>query len=101
MQIEVPGFISLLLIGDGDDEAYAIHGRIESGPEGNEFVRNDGVRIPLEPEWLERAKPISDDLRSIFGDGSQCFIPLSVGSLPDGTDVSTFIPTGLNLGVAP
>jgi len=100
MDIQVPGFISLLLIGDGENELYAIHGRIETSPHGHQFLGNAGARVPLEPEWLERARPISQELRSIFGEASQCFIPLSVGSLPDDADVSGLVPTGLNLGNA-
>ena len=101
MEIHVPGFVSLLLVGDGEGEVYAIHGRIELSSHGHQFLGNTGARIPLDEEWLERAKPISQELRSIFGEASQCFIPLSVGSLPDDTDVSGLVPTGLNLGNAP
>jgi hypothetical protein len=101
MEIKVPGFISLLLIGDDEGEVHAIHGRIELSSDGHLFLGNSGARIPLEPEWLERAKPISQELRSIFGEASQCFIPLSVCSLPEGADVSSLVPTGLNLGTAP
>jgi hypothetical protein len=101
MEIQVPGFISLLLIGDGENEVYAIHGRIEACPHGHQFLGNTGARIPLEPEWLKRARPISQELRGIFGEASQCFIPLAVGSLPAGADVSGLIPTGLNLGSTP
>lgn len=98
MIIEVPGFISLLLVGDDEGEVYAIHGRIESECDGHVFLRGDGVRIPMEPEWLERAKPIKDELRGIFGDASQCYIPLSVGLIPDDQDASDYLQTGLNLG---
>jgi hypothetical protein len=101
MEIQVPGFISLLLVGDGEAEVYTIHGCIELSSDGYQFLGNSGARIPLEPEWLERAKPISQELRNIFGEASQCFIPLSVGSLPEGADVSRLVPTGLNLGTAP
>ena len=102
MEIQVPGFISLLLIGDGEGEVYAIHGRIELSSHGHQFLGNSGARIPLESEWLERAKPVSQELRGIFGEASQCFIPLSVGSLPEGADVSNYVPTGLNLdSIAP
>ncbi|MEO6075293.1 MAG: hypothetical protein ABIP56_00670, partial [Dokdonella sp.] len=70
MKPRIPGPISLLLTGDSEDDVYAIQGRIEGQGDGVVFFGNKGSTIPLEAEWLERAKPISADLRSIFGDDS-------------------------------
>lgn len=98
MRIEVPGFISSLLVGAGEGEVYAIHGRIEDEGDGYVFMRDDGVRIPMEPEWLERAKPIKEDLRGIFGSASQGYIRLSVGSMPEDADASDCFQTGLKPG---
>jgi hypothetical protein len=101
MNIHVPSNISLLLIGDGEDEMHAIQGRIERSEAGHNFVCADSICIPLDPEWLGRAKLVTEDLQSIFGEASQYFIPLAVGPMPDGIDPLTYLKTGLNLGVAP
>ncbi len=42
--------------------------------------------MPMEPEWLERAKAVTPELRGIFGDASQAYIRLSVGNLPGDFD---------------
>jgi hypothetical protein len=100
MRFDVPSRCSLLLIGQGEDEVYAIQGRLEAEDGGHVFNQHSGGgRVPMEPEWLERAKPVTQDLESIFGAASQFFIPLSVGDLPmdaNGNSLSTGIrlPTG-------
>jgi hypothetical protein len=38
---------NLLLIGDDEDEVYSISGKLIMGKNGPEFIRDDGVNIPL------------------------------------------------------
>lgn len=86
MELSIPGYVSLLLVGPGEGEVYAIQGRIEHSGDGARFVGNKGAIVPMELEWLERAKAVTPELRGIFGDASQAYIRLSVGNLPGDFD---------------
>ena len=95
--IKIPARMSLLLVGDGEDEVYASAGELVERDGALVFVRQDGGVLPFEAEWLARAKPVTEDLRSIFGSESEFFVLLSVGNLPDDADPTDYKPTGLKL----
>ena len=92
--------IALLLIcerEEGQDEHWVIHGVVEQNADSYVLRRAESNQpFPLDPAWFERLRPVTDSLRSVFGDAEH-FIPLTVGPLPEGADPAEFIVTGLRL----
>ena len=52
--------------------------------------------FPLEEEWFERLKPVTEKLRGIFGP-AVAYMRLLVGPRPDDADPTEFVPTGLKI----
>jgi hypothetical protein len=91
-----PSEICLLLSTEADDH-YVIYGQIVQEGSGDIFLGNSGARIPMEPEWLSGARPITEKTRGVFGEGPSHFIQLLVGDIPDGDDLKSYVPTGLKV----
>jgi hypothetical protein len=97
MSIKTPAPISLLLSTETDG-SYVVGGMLITNENGEyEFTRDDGTKFPFDNEWLGRAKPVTDELREIFGNESSVFIPLFLGNLPENADPLEYIPIGFKL----
>jgi hypothetical protein len=93
MTFDLPSRCSLLLLGSTEDEVYAIQGRLEVADAGHVFIQHDGGgRLAMEAAWLERAKPVTPDLESIFGAASPFFIPVAIGDLPADSEGGLRLP---------
>ncbi len=55
-----------------------------------------GEPFHIQPEWLDRIKPIPEDLSDILMN-ADFFLSLSVGTLPERSDPSDYKFTGLKL----
>jgi len=90
--------IALLVIGQtegGEDDGAAFTGILRFEAEQPYLDRGPGKqRVELEPEWLERIKPVDAAIRQILI-GADYYIPLSIGPVPEGEDESKFRSIGL------
>ncbi len=95
--LQLPAKIALLLVGDGENEVWVSQGELVERGGQLAFVRANDVYLPFEPEWVSRAKPVPENLRSAFGSEAEFYIRLLVGNLPEGIDAQSYWATGLRL----
>jgi hypothetical protein len=100
---ELHGRIVALLVMDetaeGEPEWSVLYGTVEfqEGSDAAVFVgQNRKGRIPLASEQLARARPVTEQLRTVFAP-ADFFIPMTIGSIPEGDDVSDYQRTGFKL----
>jgi hypothetical protein len=87
----------LMLVGSGKNDVYLLHGRLELAGQAWTFHGKPGQAIPMEYEWITRAKSVPDQLRDVFGPEAQVFIKLSLGDAPNHD--TSFQTTGFNVGI--
>lgn len=88
--------LALLLVGE-DENRWILHGTVCR--EGEALLLDHSASeqpFKIQPEWLDRIKPVPADLRDIFK-GADFFLPLSMGTLPEDADPSEYVDTGLKL----
>ena len=82
---------------DGADEVSAHAGTVRKTSAGFVLERGaDQPPIDLRPEWLNRVRPVPENLRSVLLD-ADFQIPLTVGSLPEGADTSAYVQLGIRI----
>ena len=91
--------LALILWGEDEDDVQLIQGIVRL--EGGEpiFRAGAGTRMPLTPEWVERIKPVGDDIRSVVGQEAEAVLSLTIGDR-DGPD-EDYIRTGLRVFAPP
>ncbi|MCA1592532.1 MAG: hypothetical protein LC754_07760 [Acidobacteria bacterium] len=89
---------SLAILLAGEDEDWSVlRGTIRQEGEVLLLDHSAGEQpFVIQPEWLNRIKPVPADLSDILME-ADFFLPLSVGALPEGADPSNYIHTGLKL----
>lgn len=89
---------SLALLLAGEDEDWSVlRGTVRQ--QGDVVLLDHsagGEPFHIQPEWLDRIQPIPEDLSDILMN-ADFFLPLSVGTLPEGDDPSDYKFTGLKL----
>jgi len=79
-----------------DDEWFVFFGQARLESEGLYFLGRRGSRLPLSDEQVARAREITKPSPPVFGSAAY-LIPLTMGDLPEGTDASSYISTGLKI----
>ena len=85
-------FAVILLSQDEDGAIFAGAVRINQG----RIYMDRGKLPPFEilPEWIDRIKPVSSEVKDILLDADFCLM-LTVGCLPDGASTDDYIKTGI------
>lgn len=89
---------SLALLLAGEDEDWSVLGG-SVRQEGDVVLLDHsagGEPFHIQPEWLDRIKPIPEDFSDILMN-AEFILPLRVGTLPEGADPSDYKSTGLKL----
>ena len=98
--MELDGKTLAILLCDQDREEVEVFchtGRVRRSETGYEFYREDGsVSLNLRTEWIGRIQPVPDTVKEILLD-ADLVLSLTVGTIPDGTDLSLLEATGLKI----
>jgi len=79
---------------DGSDDVAVFTGVAHWDGAELTMVRKPGPDFPLLDHWVERMKPVDADLKATLL-GAELAFSVSIGGLPEGTDVEAFLSTGL------
>lgn len=90
-----PEVLTVLLIVDNapnaEDGVFALRGTVQTEDAEEVWRGADGRWIPLDPEWRERRRTVTEDLRELLGPADH-FLPVVVRPLPD--ELTDGVPLG-------
>ncbi len=82
---------------DGEEEASCHTGTLRKSGARYEFYRGEGSpAFNLEPQWLERIKPVPDDLKETLL-SADVSLSLTVELIPEDMDVTEMVFTALRI----
>ena len=82
---------------DGEEEASCHTGTLRKSGARYEFYRGEGSpAFNLEPQWLERIKPVPDDLKETLLN-ADVSLSLTVELIPEDMDVTEMVFTALRI----
>lgn len=87
----------VLLIGttvDGEDEGAVFSGTLKQNESGLYLDRGESPPFEIDPEWIERIKPVGPDIKDILLN-AEYYLSLSVGQIPEGESTESYVATGL------
>ncbi len=98
--MELDGKILVIILWgecDGEEEASCHTGTLRKSGARYEFYRGEGSpAFNLEPQWLERIKPVPDDLKETLLN-ADVSLSLTVELIPENMDVSELVFTRLQI----
>jgi hypothetical protein len=80
---------------DGSDEVVVFTRRADWDGKHLTMVGESGEpSFRLEDDWLDRLTMVDPSLKGVLLEADYCF-SVSIGSIPEGTDITRFVKTGL------
>lgn len=79
---------------EGEDDWAIFSGTLKQNSTGLFLDRGTKAPFEIRAEWIDHIKPVDSEVKDILLD-AEYYLPLSVGSIPEGESTESYIDTGL------